>query len=249
MGDVINMTIGEKVRAVRLEKGFSQQKLQQESGVERNFLSLVENNHRSPSFRTLMRIAGALGVSVGYITDYDKSCREDELRGGKQVPIVKTLQQVLAEGEAAPSPIDRTQFFPTPVINETSLAAGLDKFAEKDIEDYVFISSKWIGVPIDTGRYRCLWVKEDRKALPPLVSAGSLVCLDSFQRDPQQLEGEIVVFHDPEGGCTIRRLRRQGEHILGLLEKPLQQPPLIIPASKPGAILGKVIWCWSKFGG
>jgi len=131
MGDVRNMTIGEKVRAVRLEKGFSQQKLQQKSGVERNFLSLVENNHRSPSFKTLVRIAEALGVSVGYITDYDKSCRENKPSEEKQLPVVKTLQQVLAESEANSSPLDHTQFFPTPIINEASLAADLDGFEEK----------------------------------------------------------------------------------------------------------------------
>jgi len=108
------------------------------------------------------------------------------------------------------------------------------------------MSSKWIMTPIDTGRYRCLWIREDKKALPPLISAGSLVCLDSYQRDPQQLEGEIVVFHDQKGGCSIKRLHSQGKHILGLSEEPAQQPSLIIPASDQEAVLGKVIWCWSK---
>ncbi len=245
MTDVRKMTIGEKLKAVRVEKNFSQRQLQEKSGVERNFISLVENNHRSPSFKTLMRIADALGVTVGYITDYDKI--RQEIEGAKVKPIfADKLENILSEGEAA-GVHEHPQFFPAPIINEYSLATKLEQFAETDIEDYVFMSSKWVVPPVNTGRYCCLWVKEETKALPPVIESGALVCLDSYQRNPAELEGEIVVFQDKNGGCTVKRLRSHGDHILGVSDQAMHQPPLIIPSNKSGAVLGKVIWCWNKF--
>ncbi|MBI5789505.1 MAG: helix-turn-helix transcriptional regulator [Candidatus Schekmanbacteria bacterium] len=231
---------------MRIEKGFSQRKLQDKSGVERNFLSLIENNHRSPSFKTLMRIASAMDVSVGYITDY----HEKEIGDASVLPenytAVKTLQQVLKERQdvGKGNPIN---FFPTPILTEAGLAADLTHYKEKDIEDYVFISDKLVTPPVKSDRYRCLWIRDEEKALPPIIDVGSLICIDSHQRDPHLLEDELVVFHYPKGGCMVRRLRYHADHILGLPEKPMQQQPLIIPVSEHKAILGKVIWCWNKF--
>ena len=247
MGDVRNMTIGEKVRAVRLEKGFSQQKLQEKSGVERNFISLVENNHRSPSFKTLMRIAKALGVSVGYITDYDKQLAERKRRQNKEQSLITNLSQTLVSNNSLLNSVDCSQFFPAPIINEATLIADLREFEEENIEDYVFISAKWVEAPLELERYCCLWVREREKALPPLIESGDLICLDSYQRDPCELDGDIVVLRDPKGGYSIKRLSFQGDHILGLPEDPMHQPPLLLPLSGQDCILGKVVWCWSKF--
>lgn len=244
----MTMTIGEKIRAVRLEKGFSQRELQQRSGVERNFISLVENNHRSPSFKTLVRIAEALGVSVGYITDYVEKTQNDENKQTAKISYVRTLKEILDDFESGPDFLKYTQFFPTPIVNEATLASDVKDFKEDDIEDYVFISSKLLGMPLEPGRYRCIWIKDDKQALPPLIQAGSLVCVDAVQREPRKLEGEIVVFQEKTGNCSIKRLRFHGEHMIGMPDEANHQPPLIVPISEQEVILGKVVWCWSKFG-
>lgn len=227
------MTIGEKIRAVRIEKGFSQRRLQEESGVERNFLSLVENNHRSPSFKTLMRIANALNVSVGYITDYNNSPQE---QNSVNDSFLNKLKKVIDDDELLVSDI------PIPIIKEESLVKAME---HQEIEDFFPIPSKFISAT-DAGKYRCLWIKDDERAFPPLIEAGALICLDSSFRNPRELENEIVVFFD-EKGCVIRRLTNHGGVILGMPEKPFVQKPLVIPAYDKNSILGKVVWCWNKF--
>ncbi|MBQ7315044.1 MAG: helix-turn-helix transcriptional regulator [Clostridia bacterium] len=67
------MTIGEKIRYIRKEKGMTQARVA--SGcVSRNMLSLVEQDKVQPSLDTLRHIADVLGVCIGYFLD-----EEDDL--------------------------------------------------------------------------------------------------------------------------------------------------------------------------
>lgn len=59
------MTLGEKIKATRLEAGLSQRQLCGEV-ITRNMLSQIENGSASPSMSTLQYLAGRLGKSVSY---------------------------------------------------------------------------------------------------------------------------------------------------------------------------------------
>jgi transcriptional regulator with XRE-family HTH domain len=54
------MNIGERIRALREEKNFSQGVMQKRSGLLRSYLSRIENNHSIPSLATLEKLARAL---------------------------------------------------------------------------------------------------------------------------------------------------------------------------------------------
>ena len=54
--------IGEELRKGRLAAGLSQEELAFRAGVTRNYISLVELNHHSPTLDTLFRICHALGI-------------------------------------------------------------------------------------------------------------------------------------------------------------------------------------------
>ncbi|MBI4284303.1 MAG: helix-turn-helix transcriptional regulator [Chloroflexi bacterium] len=56
--------IGERVRQLRREKGYSIQTLAAKSGMKRPNLSRLEHGHHQPSLETLERIAKALEVPV-----------------------------------------------------------------------------------------------------------------------------------------------------------------------------------------
>jgi|GEM_PF-724952 len=62
------MTIGEKIKALRLARGMTQTAIC-EGGVTRNMLSRIENGAALPSLPTLQHIAKKLGVSAGYFLD------------------------------------------------------------------------------------------------------------------------------------------------------------------------------------
>lgn len=58
------MNLGESIRKIRLARGISQGEMQKRTGILRSYLSRVENGHTVPSFATLQRLAGAMGVTL-----------------------------------------------------------------------------------------------------------------------------------------------------------------------------------------
>lgn len=57
-------SVGQRLRTLRLERGLSIRALAQQSGLNANTLSLIENNKTSPSVSTLQILAGALDVPI-----------------------------------------------------------------------------------------------------------------------------------------------------------------------------------------
>lgn len=60
-------TIGERIKQVRDAKGWTQEKLADEAKISRGFLSEVEKHGKNISLDLLLRVANALGASVGYL--------------------------------------------------------------------------------------------------------------------------------------------------------------------------------------
>lgn len=59
------MTLGQKIKAARLERGMTQKELVG-NAITRNMLSKIENDSATPSVRTLEYLARALGLPTGY---------------------------------------------------------------------------------------------------------------------------------------------------------------------------------------
>lgn len=59
------MTLGQKIKNARLERGMTQKELVGET-ITRNMLSKIENDAATPSVRTLDYLAHALDLPVGY---------------------------------------------------------------------------------------------------------------------------------------------------------------------------------------
>jgi len=56
--------IGEKVKITRVLKGWNQQKLADESGLDRTYISSVENGKQNLTLGVLLRIANAFGIDI-----------------------------------------------------------------------------------------------------------------------------------------------------------------------------------------
>jgi len=67
--------LGEAVRQLRLEAEMSQEQLAEAAGTDLTQVGGVERGVRNPSYTTMLRLAGALGTSVGEMTS-----RADRLR-------------------------------------------------------------------------------------------------------------------------------------------------------------------------
>jgi transcriptional regulator with XRE-family HTH domain len=54
--------LGTAVRGLRLERGYSQERLSLDAGLHRNYVGRVERGELSPTFEPLLAISRALGV-------------------------------------------------------------------------------------------------------------------------------------------------------------------------------------------
>ncbi len=62
--DKIVRDLALRIRALRLAKGWSQERLAEEAGMHRTYLGGIEVARRNPSLRNLIPIARALGVTL-----------------------------------------------------------------------------------------------------------------------------------------------------------------------------------------
>ncbi len=61
------LAFGKVLRSHRLARGFSQEQLGLEAGVQRNFISLIELGHNQPTISTILKLASALSVSASLL--------------------------------------------------------------------------------------------------------------------------------------------------------------------------------------
>lgn len=52
------------IKRLRLEKGWSQKRLAEEAGLSQSFIHSIEVGQKSPTIRSIRKIAKALGVPV-----------------------------------------------------------------------------------------------------------------------------------------------------------------------------------------
>ena len=65
--------LGAEIRRARQAKGLSQERLGFESGLSRNYVSMIELGQSSPTFEALERICTALDLRVAeLVTQYER---------------------------------------------------------------------------------------------------------------------------------------------------------------------------------
>ena len=79
------MNYGDRLRALRKEKGFTQVKMQILTGIDQSDYSKIENGKRYYTFEQCRSIAAALETSMDYLageTDVKKPYPRSRQRGG-----------------------------------------------------------------------------------------------------------------------------------------------------------------------
>lgn len=62
--------LGKKVRELRKALGWSQENLEEYSGLHRTYISDIERGIRNPSLKSLEKLAKALKIKVSDLTDF-----------------------------------------------------------------------------------------------------------------------------------------------------------------------------------
>ena len=74
------MTLGERLKSLRAQRGISQGEIERRTGLLRSYISRIENGHTVPSVETLEKMARALQIPL-YRLFYD----------GEQPPALSTV--------------------------------------------------------------------------------------------------------------------------------------------------------------
>jgi len=132
-----------------------------------------------------------------------------------------------------------------PYMADTA-SAGSGRIMEDEVEGHIVIHERVAPVP---DHLRGIRLTGDSMA--PTLPDGSIVGVDITQRDPAQLEGEIVCCRvEDEEQIVVKRLRRGGKSLILCSDNPDQDeyPPVLVDLEDhPDAIIGRVVWAWQDF--
>lgn len=67
------LAFGEKLKRVRLSRGFSQEELAAVAGVHRTYIGMIERGEKNATLITIVRFARALGVTVSELLPCQKN--------------------------------------------------------------------------------------------------------------------------------------------------------------------------------
>jgi len=87
------VTLGERIRARRLERGWTQDELAERSRISKGFLSDLENSKRGVNADKLLDVARVLGVSI----DFLMTGSEEERAAAESIEIPSALAQFASE--------------------------------------------------------------------------------------------------------------------------------------------------------
>lgn len=62
--------LGKRVKQFRTELGYTQEKLEELTGLDRSYISGVERGARNPSIKNISKLAKALRVKVSDLADF-----------------------------------------------------------------------------------------------------------------------------------------------------------------------------------
>lgn len=68
--DAFLSDFGAQIRSLRHDKALSQEELAHRAGIHVTYLSGIERGVRNPALKNIRAIAGALGVRVGELFDF-----------------------------------------------------------------------------------------------------------------------------------------------------------------------------------
>ena len=84
------MLLGQRIKGLRLARGWTLEQLGQQSGLARSTLSKIENGQMSPTYDALIKLAGGLGMDLGELFTPQaapaRAGRRSVNRGGTGLP-------------------------------------------------------------------------------------------------------------------------------------------------------------------
>ena len=175
-------TFKERLKALRTEKGWSQQRLADELEISKSSVNMYERGEREPSFETMEAIADIFNVDMDY------------LYGRTDVKIANPITP--AKPTIPPGFLPMPEMAQVPLVGR--IACGTPITAEQNVEQIVSIPAAWRAT-------FTLMCKGDSMA--PRIQDGDLVAI---RKQPEVENGEIAAVRIGEEATLKHVYRRDG---------------------------------------
>lgn len=126
-----------------------------------------------------------------------------------------------------------------PLLKDAAAAGSPRLIDQAAVEDVLIVPRRYCPHPDFT---TCIRVSGD--SMRPILEEGYVVAVDTAQIEPKELIEKMVAARDPDGGITIKWLRKVKDDFLLVPQNTSTRHQPVILSKEPGwKIVGKVVWC------
>jgi DNA-binding Xre family transcriptional regulator len=219
----------------------SQVELEHKTGIKREYLSKIENAElKNPTYNTLLKICSGLGISL---TDLVEAEKEPQLR--KEPPLKVAVEPTRAS--QVEQAVKDGRYVAVPLIGQQTAARGAGHIDVEEIEQYLVIAREYLTPTTDTSRFRCVRLAKGDYSMSPVMEPEAIVGIDSYQTDPYQLDGKLVLLRLSDTECGVRQVKLEGNYMIAIPSNLKEYNPIILSKSKKHRLLGRVVWCLNRF--
>lgn len=196
-------TFAERLRSLRQEKGWSQQRLADELKLSKSSVNMYERGEREPGFETMESIADLFNVDMNYLYG-----RTD----------IKIADPIVRNDTHTPQKPIPPGFRPLPEMVQVPLigtiACGTPITAEQNIKSYIGIPAAW---------HADFALECHGDSMAPTICDGDVVCIRS---QPEVEQGQIAAVRIGEE-ATLKHFYRQGDVVSLIADNPAACPPMV----------------------
>ena len=160
-------TFAERLKSLRREKGWSQQRLADELELSKSSVNMYERGEREPGFETMEAIADLFNVDMNY------------LYGRTDIKIADPI--VIDQPAPRPIPpgfVEMPEMVQVPLIG--SIACGTPITAEQNVKSYIGVPAAW---------HADFALECHGDSMAPTICDGDVVCIRS---QPEVEQGQIA---------------------------------------------------------
>ena len=196
-------TFSERLKSLRSEKGWSQQRLADELNLSKSSVNMYERGEREPGFETMEAIADTFNVDMDY------------LYGRTDVKIAEPIQ--LNTDAVPPGFEPLPEMVQVPLIG--NIACGTPITAEENIKQYIGIPAAW----------RADFALECHgDSMAPRICDGDIVCI---RKQCEVETGQIAAVRIGEE-ATLKHFYKSGDMVQLIAENAAVCPPMIFSGTQ-----------------
>lgn len=197
-------TFAERLKSLRREKGWSQQRLADELELSKSSVNMYERGEREPGFETMEAIADLFNVDMNYLYG-----RTD----------IKIADPIVLDHSAAPAPrpipkgfVEMPEMVQVPLIG--SIACGTPITAEQNVKSYIGVPAAW---------HADFALECHGDSMAPTICDGDVVCIRS---QPEVEQGQIAAVRIGEE-ATLKHCYYQNGVVQLIADNPSVCPPMV----------------------